>query len=35
MTKQSLGGPFKPSFGVKCHDILYSLSPKILYSFWS
>jgi hypothetical protein len=22
-----------PSFGVKFHDILYSLSPDILYSF--
>ena len=30
--EKSWGGPFKASFGVKFHDILYSLSPDILYS---
>jgi hypothetical protein len=33
LNHKGLGGPFKPSFGVKCHNILYSLSPDILYSF--
>jgi hypothetical protein len=28
-----LGAPFKPGFGVKFQDILYILSPDILYSF--
>jgi hypothetical protein len=31
--QRSLGAPFKPYFGVKFQDILYILSPDILYSF--
>jgi hypothetical protein len=31
--RQPLGPPFKPGFGVKFQDILYILSPDILYSF--
>ena len=29
---KSQGGPFEPSFGIKFHDILYKVSPDILYS---
>jgi len=30
--EKMVGGPFKPSFGVQFHDMLYKMSPDILYT---